>query len=149
MAQYPTYVLCIYDRFCPAIAIVPNNIFFSSQCKILPPSPVTMRNRKDDANFVIKLDSRIKSRQDSWGATFVSDWQPPSIFVRLTWNFSYMCSTIDAHAQEVSGKSDKDSGLLSVVNRRFQTTVIHYSVGNPEKSRFLSILIFGWKILIF
>ena len=29
-------------------------------------------------------------------------------FVRFTWNFLCMCSTISAHVEEVSGKSDKD-----------------------------------------
>ena len=54
----------------------------------------------------------------------VSDWQPPLIFVRFTWNFFYMCTYCAAHAQEVSGKSDKDQGGLSVGDSRFQTTVI-------------------------
>ena len=54
----------------------------------------------------------------------VSNWQPPLIFVRFTWNFFYMCTYYAAHAQEVSCKSDKDYGGLSVGDSQFQTTVI-------------------------
>ena len=45
--------------------------------------------------------SLVKSLQDSQGAAFVYDWQPPLIFLP---HVTY-CT---AHAQEVSGKSDKD-----------------------------------------
>ena len=51
---------------------------------------------------------RVKLLQDSRGAAFVYDLQPPLILVRFTSNFLCMCSTIGAYGQEVWGKSDKD-----------------------------------------
>ena len=52
--------------------------------------------------------TRVKLFQDSFGAAFVYDWQPPLIFAQFTSNFFNMCTYCTAHAQEVWGKSDKD-----------------------------------------
>ena len=51
--------------------------------------------------------ARGKSLLESWGTTFLPDWQPPLIFVWFT-SKSHAILSIEAHAQEVWDKSDKD-----------------------------------------
>ena len=54
--------------------------------------------------------ARGKSLLESWGATFLPDWQPPLIFFKFSsiQNHINTMHTIRAHAQEVWDESDKD-----------------------------------------
>ena len=52
--------------------------------------------------------ARGKSLLELWVTTFLSDWQPPLIFVRFIWNFLYIRYNIMASAHVILNKSDKD-----------------------------------------
>ena len=45
--------------------------------------------------------SRGKSLLESWGTTFLPDWQPPLIFVRFISNFLFMCANSMASAHVI------------------------------------------------
>ena len=63
-----------------------------SCCCCVIGKPITHFEHNQNVFFFCHL-SRVKSLQDSGGAAFVYDWQPPLIFVRFTSNFLCMCST--------------------------------------------------------
>ena len=48
------------------------------------------------------------SHLESWGTTFLLNWQPPLIFVDLLQNHTSTSHTMRAYAQEVWDKSNKD-----------------------------------------
>ena len=56
----------------------------------------------------VKTTFRGKSLLEMWGSTFLPNWQPPLIFADLLQNHLSPTHSINAHAQEVWDKSDKD-----------------------------------------